>query len=215
VDLNLTDPDGTVTTPAPSSPDTTAFTAQQDRMRALANGESEPPAVPAPPRRATPDAQAEKPKRTRSPRKDAARTTSDVKPATPDKAAADVDYSDGAKSLVQSVWLGTAVIPFTQPYAAVLYGSADGLADALAEGAKHNETIRGWVSKSDDLWQLKLAGVAIGMGVQCFQVARDPKLREQARAATQKQLKETLKAQGIEIPEKAPAPPESADAPTS
>src|SRR5215469_16190602 len=177
----------------------------QDRLRAEANGEAPPEAPAAPPRRVA-QADDDKPKRTRTRKSaDTARTTNAAKPAEPAKA--DVDYSAGAIALVQNVWLGTALIPVTQPYAAVLAGQSDGLATALAEGAKHNETIRGWVSSDNaGMWKLQLAGIAVSMGMTCLQVARDPELRAELRAVTQTQLRVTLKAQGIEIPDKTPEP---------
>jgi hypothetical protein len=193
-------------TPTPVDPDTTAFARMQDRMRSEATGETPADSPPAPPKRAE-AAPAAPPKRGR-PRKDPAakpRTTVTAK-AAPAAPAADVDYTKGAQSLVSNVWLGLAMLPPTQAYAAVLSSGSDGMAAALAEGAKHNDTIRSWVDGgTDSMWKLQLAGAVVTMGVQCFHVARDPELRAKAQAATRKQLTDTLAAQGITLPAPAEA----------
>jgi hypothetical protein len=187
MDLKLTTPDGTVMQPAATTPDTGAFASLQDRMRTEATGDA-PADIPAPPKRTADPAAAQTPRRGRPPKTERARTTATAK-APVAQAVADVDYTAGAASLVANVWLGAALIPFTQPYAAVLSANSDSLAAALAEGAKHNETIRGWVQGGgESAWKLQLAGVAMAMGMQCLQLARDPEQREQARAVTKAQL---------------------------
>jgi hypothetical protein len=206
VELFPTTADGTAMTPAPVDPDTTGFARMQDRMRSAATGETPADSPAAPPKRAEADP-AGPPRRSR-PRKDPGakpRTTVTAK-AAPAAPAADVDYTKGAQSLVGNVWLGLAMLPPTQPYAAVLSAGSDGLAAALAEGAKHNDTIRSWVDGgTDSMWKLQLAGAVVTMGVQCFHVARDPKLRAEAQAATREQLGKALAAQGITLPAPAEA----------
>lgn len=205
MELSLTTADGSALTPTPVDPDTTGFSALQDRMRSTATGETSAEAPAAPPKRA--EADPDKPKRGR-PRKspaDKSRTTTTAQTA-PAEPAADADYTKGAQALVGNVWLGLAMLPPTQPCAAVLSAGSDNLAAALAEGAKHNESIRKWVSGgTDSMWKLQLAGAVVGMGVQCVQVMRDPELREKARAATQAELKKAFAAKGIDLPSPAEA----------
>lgn len=196
MDLQLTTPNGASMEPAAVSPDTTGFAQLQDRMRSEATGEATAE-VPAPPKRDETTAPAA-PKRTRARKESQARTTSEPPKDGP---KAEVDYGPAAQALIGNVWLGAAMIPVTQPYAAVLSASSDGVAGALAEGAKHNETIRGWLtSGTESTWKLQLAGVAVTMGMQCWQIARDPELRDQAREVTRAQLAEALRAKGIDVP---------------
>jgi hypothetical protein len=88
----------------------------------------------------------------------------------------------------------------------VIDANADELVSALAEGAKHNSTVRSFVSSGGNTWMLQLANVGISMGVQAFQLAKDKELRAEAAKVTKKKLREALKAQGIEIPEPASVP---------
>lgn len=113
------------------------------------------------------------------------------------------DYTDDARQLVGTVWTVAASVSVTQPYAIVIHGNADGLASALAEGAKHSETIRAWVSTGESSWILGLASVGVSMAMQGWQLARDPELRELAGAKTREQLKEALAVKGIVVDEPA------------
>ena len=157
----------------------------------------------APPKR-TPRTVAEpeqaKPRRGRPPKDEKARTA--------DKPAAEVkdDYTEDAQHLVGAVWTVTATIPFTQPYALVIEGNSDALSSALAEGAKHNTTIRAWVSSGQSSWMLGLASVGLTMGMQAFQLMKDPELRKEAAETTRAHLKAALVAKGIEVPEPAGVP---------
>lgn len=159
--------------------------------------------IPAPPKR-TDDPDKAKSRRGRPP-KDVRARTRDAQPgeARKDSKAAQPlkdDYTSDAQALVGGIWTVAASVPLTQPYAAVLAGSSDALAAALAAGAKQSETIRRLVSGGSGTWQLQLAAVGMSMGMQCLQIARDPELREKARESTRQQLREALAAQGIEVP---------------
>ena len=100
-----------------------------------------------------------------------------------------------------AVWTVTASLPPTQPYALVVETNADALAGALAEGAKHNATIRAFVSSGESSWLLGLAGVGLTMGMQAFQIMKDPELRGQCAATTREHLKAAMGAKGIEVQE--------------
>lgn len=161
-----------------------------------------------PPRRARPAAEAaaaEAPakRRGRPPKEDRARTVAQA-PAVKD------DYTDDARDLVGSVWTVAASIPYTQPYALVIEGNSDGLALALAEGAKHNTTIRSWVSAGQSSWMLALGSVGLTMGLQAYQLMRDPGMREKAAEATRASLRKAMAAKGITLPDAAPDVPVAA-----
>lgn len=162
-----------------------------------------------PPRRsasrpASPPAdETEAPKRSRGrPRKDPAeksRTTD--KPAEPVKD----DYTEDAQSTIGGLWVVAASISFTQPYALVLDANSDALVSALAEGAKHNSTVRRFIGAGGNTWMLQLASVGLSIGVQSIQLMGDAELREKARTATKAKLKGMMKEQGIDVPEAAAA----------
>lgn len=159
--------------------------------------DSDGPEESAPPRR-QPRAAAEdapKPRRGRQPKAEKSRTTE--KPA----AAVKDDYSEDAQNFVGTVWTVAASLPPSQPFALVLETNADGLVGALAEGAKHNATIRAFVSTGQSAWWLQLAGVTLTMGMQAAQIARDPELREQAAATTREHLKAAMGAKGVFVGE--------------
>lgn len=156
----------------------------------------------APPRRQPRQAPAEdtgKPKRGRPPKDEKSRTT--------DKTAAVVkdDYTEDAQNFVGTVWTVAASIPVTQPYALVVESNSDGLVLALAEGAKHNATIRSWVSTGQSSWMLGLASVGLSMGMQTWQLMSDPELRAEAAQTTREHLKAAMRAKGIQVPEPEPA----------
>lgn len=150
-------------------------------------GEQAPPRRPAPPADDSPA----KPRRGRPPKSEQSRTAD--KPA----AAVKDDYTSDAAQFVGGVWVVAASIPFTQPYAVVLDTNADPLVKSLAEGAKHSATIRAFVSSGDSSWVLGLASVTLTMGIQAFQIMRDPKLRAECAEASRKSLKEAIGAKSI------------------
>lgn len=148
----------------------------------------------APPKRApkTPAVDdAPRTRRTRQPKEEKARTAA----AVPVKD----DYTSGAQSFVGAVWTVTASLPPTQAYALVVESNSDALVSALAEGAKHNTTIRAFVNSGQSSWILGLASVGLSMGMQTYQLMRDPKLREQAAATTRAHLKEAMGAHGLDV----------------
>ncbi len=154
----------------------------------------------APPRRQKPAGEdAAKPRRGRPPKEEKARATD--KPAAPVKD----DYTADAQQAVGKVWAVMACLPPTQAYALVVEGNSDALAAALAEGAKHNETVRRFVAQGGNSWMLQLAGVGLTMGMQTYQLMRDPQLRREAAATTREHLKAAMAAQGIKVPEPAAA----------
>lgn len=141
-----------------------------------------------------------KPRRGRPPKEEKSRTT--------DKAAEPVkdDYTADAQSSVATLWTVAASIPVTQAYALVIEGNSDTLVSALAEGAKHNATIRKFVSSGGNTWALQLASVTATMGIQAYQLMRDPELRKEAAATTREHLKAAMRAKGIQVPEAADVP---------
>jgi hypothetical protein len=164
--------------------------------------DSDGPAEQAPPKRrraaAPEDGDAPKPRRTRQPKAEQARTAE----ATPVKD----DYTKDAQSFVGNVWAVSAAIPITQPYALVVEANSDGLASALAEGAKHNSTIRAFVHSGESSWILSLAGVGLTMATQTLQLMKDPELRAQSAATTREHLKDFMRAKGLKVPESADEP---------
>lgn len=149
----------------------------------------------APPKRQpAPAADAPDAPRTRRPRQtkeDKARTTAPV----PVKD----DYTQDAQSFVGAVWTVTASLPPTQPYALVVEANSDALVSALAEGAKHNSTIRAFVNSGQSSWILGLASVGLSMSMQTLQLLKDPELREQAAATTREHLKAAMGAKGLDV----------------
>ena len=137
-------------------------------------------------------------RRGRPPKAEQART------AKPEPALKD-DYTEDAQSSVVSLWAVTASIPFTQPYALVIEGNADALVPALAEGAKHNATIRKFISSGGNTWAIQLASVGVTMGMQAVQLMKDPELRKEAAETTREHLKAAMKAKGLQVPEPAAA----------
>lgn len=105
------------------------------------------------------------------------------------------DYTSDAQQVVTAAWTVAAALPPTQAVAYVLNTNADPLVAALAEGARHNETIRNALTgTSEHGWKLSLAVCALNMGLQTLQVMRDPKLREQAAEHTREQIAQVVKA---------------------
>ena len=157
-----------------------------------------------PDEQATPKRQ---PKAENAEEKPRARTSKADKARTTDKAAPVVkdDYTEDAGNFVGSVWTVAALFPASQPYALIVDANSDALAGALADGAKHNSTIRAFVDSGKSSWILALAGVGLNMGMQAYAMARDPELQAHARATTMASLKERLGAKGIEVPGNEPA----------
>lgn len=157
----------------------------------------------APPRRQPkPAAEAEqpKPRRGRPPKAEQSRTTEKTTAPVKD------DYTEDAGKFVGGIWVVTASIPFTQPYAVVVESNADPLVKSLAEGAKHNSTIRAWVTSGESSWILGLASVTVTMGMQAFSIMRDPVLRAECAEATRKSLKEAMGAKGLQVQDSADVP---------
>lgn len=149
----------------------------------------------APPKRAPKPAAEDAPRttRTRQPKAEKARTA--------DKSAVPVkdDYTDDAQKFVGTVWTVAASLPPTQPYALVVEANSDALSSALAEGAKHNSTIRAFVQSGESSWILGLASVGLSMGMQTYQLMRNPELRAQAAATTREHLKAAMGAKGLDV----------------
>lgn len=133
-------------------------------------------------------------RRTRQPKEDKARTA----PAVPVKD----DYTEDAQDLVGSVWTVAASIQYTQPYALVIESNSDALVGALADGAKQNATVRAFVSSGKSSWMLTLASVSLNMGMQAWQIAKDPELQERARAITVEHLKAAIGAKNLDVQER-------------
>lgn len=192
----LTDPAGAPVDTSPLDKDAV------DAQFALAMNDDSPDDQ-APPKRAPRPAASEdapRPRRGRPPKDDKARA--DAKAATPVKD----DYTGDAQQFVGGIWVVTASIPLTSPYAVVVESNADPLVKSLAEGAKHNATIRAFVTSGESSWILGLASVTVTMGMQGFQIMRDPVLRAECAAATKKSLKEALGAKGLQPHQDDPQP---------
>ena len=84
----------------------------------------------------------------------------------------------------------------------MVYTNSDALAKSLAEGAKHNATIRAFVASGESTWIIGLASVGLSMGLQTVQLVKDPKLRAEAAAKTREQLKEAIGAKALAGAEK-------------
>ncbi len=166
--------------------------------------DSDGPDEQAPPKKAprtAPDAgDTPKPRRGRPPKAEQSRTT--------EKTAAPVkdDYTADAQQLVGAVWTVAASLPPTQAYALVIEGNSDALVSALAEGAKHNSSIRSFVAAGESSWILGLASVSVGMTLQMYQLMRDPALREQAAATTREHLQAAMGAKASFAGESADVP---------
>jgi hypothetical protein len=186
----LETPDGKPVDVTPVDPDEV-----NRRFEAAMNDDG--PDAQAPPKRQlriVPDGDAPKPRRGRQPRAEKSRTADQ-----PAKAAADVkdDYTADAQQFVGGVWTVMASISLTQPYALVVENSSDALVSSLAEGAKRNATVRAFVSSGESSWMLGLGSTVIGMGMQAYQLMKDPALRKEAAEVTRQHLREAMDAKGI------------------
>ena len=150
--------------------------------------------------------EAEKPKRryTRKSKEEKSRTV-DAAP----KVDVKTDYTADAQQLIGGVWTVAASISVTQPYALILEANSDALVTALAEGAKHNASIRAFVSTGEYSWMIGLASATISMGLQAWQMMKDPELRAQAAAVTREHLKEANGAKSIQVQDTADVPAEA------
>lgn len=208
----LTAPDGQVVdTPAAGDPGAVDPAAvERDFSRALAA--EDPGSVQGPPKRPG-DGQDQdgKPRRRGRPPKDPADRARVTKAPPP---AADVDYTEAAAGLVTLGWATVAAIPYTTPFAAVIDANAEQLTGALANGAKHNEKIRGALERAaaggGGVYALQLAAVGVNMTMQCLEIVRDPATRAAATEATRAKFGAFLAAQGVKVPEQA-----AADAPAA
>lgn len=139
---------------------------------------------------------AEKAARAKEPPKRRGRPPKDEQARTSSKPAAEVvkaDYTEDAQAAVSTVFTVAAVLPPTQPLAYVILQSSEALAKSLAEGAKHNATVRRLVSGGSDAgWKLQLAACGIQMAMATAQVYRDPQLREKASGVVQATLSKML-----------------------
>ena len=140
------------------------------------------PDLPAPPKREPVPDDGKKPAEKRAPR-----AAQKPRPkSAPDPKA---DYSEPARELVTGAWTLTAAIPYTAPYAVVIADNAAALAPALAEGAKHSEVIRQWVSGTgENVWKVHLGLVAAQMCMTAWQIAKNPDLRKACAERTQAEL---------------------------
>jgi hypothetical protein len=192
--------------------------AAQDFARAMAAPVTD---VPAPPKmtdeqKADIEAKKAEPKRRGRPPK-AERARIEAK-ATPE-VLTPKDYSEALDGALTGVWVATAGLPFTTPYAAVIAANKAGLVGALNAGANQNAKVRMYVEKytggGGGLWQMQLAVVGAQMGMQTLQLMKDKELRDQAAASTRAQLQQWLTANGLvsaQAPEDA-APEGSPDEP--
>jgi hypothetical protein len=141
----------------------------------------------------------EPPRRQRKPREQKAPSP----PSSRGKSAGPVkdDYTADAAKLVQATWMVMASVGPTQPYALPVAGNADAWTAGLADGAKHNSTIRRIVDGTgESSWMLTLAAAGLSTSMQMYQIMKDPELRREAGETTKKQLREIMKAQGIDMP---------------
>lgn len=188
-----------------------------DREFSRAMSTDEPGGIQAPPRRQEKPAAAEaaKPRGRGRPRKDP-----DAKPRVTQKApeppagAAPVDYDEAAASVVTLGWATLAGVPWTTPYACVVDANAPQLAGALANGARQNAKIAGFLDRAmtggGGVWALQMASVGANMAVQTLELMRDPDLRRFATEQTRTKFRTWLKANGVEIPDEQPAEAQSA-----
>jgi hypothetical protein len=174
---------------------------EQDFARAMSAPVAD---VPAPPRM-TPEAKAEVEKakaeprrRGRPPKADRARVET---PPAPSEPLPPKDYTEALDGALTGVWVATAGLPFTTPYAAVIAANKAALVGALNAGANQNPKVRAAVEKytggGGGLWQMQLAVIGAQMGMQTMQLMRDPELRKQASESTRAQLHQWLKVNGL------------------
>jgi hypothetical protein len=175
--------------------------------------ESAKPDVPAPPRMTPEDkaavekAKAEPKRRGRPPKNDRARVET---PPAPSEPLPPKDYTEALDGALTGVWVATAGLPFTTPYAAVTTANKAALVGALNAGANQNPKVRAAVEKytggGGGLWQMQLAVIGAQMGMQTMQLMKDPELRKQASESTRTQLHEWLTANGLVPSEQDSAP---------
>jgi hypothetical protein len=118
------------------------------------------------------------------------------------------DYTEALDGALTGVWVATAGLPFTTPYAAVIAANKAGLVGALNAGANANPKVRAQVEKytggGGGLWQMQLAVVGAQMAMQTMQLMKDKDLRDQAAESTRTQLHTWLTANGLVAEQEAP-----------
>lgn len=111
------------------------------------------------------------------------------------------DYSQALDGALTGLWVTTASVPFTTSYAVILDVNKAGLVPVLNQAANSSPTARRYVEKwtggSGGMWAVSLAVIGANMGIQTYQLSRDPKLREQMATHQRAKLQEWAKAQGI------------------
>jgi hypothetical protein len=175
---------------------------EQDFARAMASDPDGTEATDLPKKTPEPEAEKAAPKRRRRPNKNERARTAKTAPADQ---KSDKDFSDDLVGLTSAVWLATASVPFTQPYAAVLKLNQPQLVNSLNAAAQNNAKVRAQIEKftsgGGGLWAMQLAVCGANMAMQSWQVMTDPQLRAQMAESTRNDLKDFLKAQGMVIPE--------------
>lgn len=212
----LVTPEGTpVKAEIPTSPNGQPVDREAvDREFSRAMASEDPGSVQPPPPRDD-QSQAEPPKRPRGrPRKDE-KSRTEQPPQLPQKV--DTDYTEAVAGLTTLAWATLAGIPYTTPYAAVIDANQVQLIDALNKAAQNNAAIREQIEKlaagGGGVWAIQLAAVGANMTIQTLQLVRDPELRKEAAAVTQKKFRAFLSAQGIQLPDEQPQ--EAAHAPAA
>jgi len=145
------------------------------------------------------EARTEKPKRGRPSKADQARTTSkapaDKKPLAPRDFTADLD------ALGNGLWLGLSQLPATAPYAALLHMQQPAIVAAVNAGAQVNPSVRNFCDKltsgTGNAWALQLGVVAVNVGLQGMQLARNPELRAQLAQANSVAVAQFIEQMGV------------------
>lgn len=110
------------------------------------------------------------------------------------------DYTAEAQTVVSSAWTVMAMLPVAQPFAYAVSANSEALIAGLAQGAKHNETIRQIVAgPAENAWAITLAAAVANIGMTAYSIGRDPELSAKAREATVMQLKKLAGSQAEEL----------------
>lgn len=126
------------------------------------------------------------------------------------------DYTDDIGAALSMAWMGMASIPFTRAHAAIVRAHTPALVPAWNTAAQHNATIRGYIEKmSGDgnlAWVIPVTVVTTPLVIGMWQVTRDPQLRAELAAQTEKEfrafIREQAQAAGIDLGEELPLPDE-------
>jgi hypothetical protein len=121
------------------------------------------------------------------------------------------DYTDDIGGALTMVWMGFAAVPWTKAHAAVIRMYTPQMAPAWNTAAQQNATIRRYVKKLSGegswSWVLPVTIVTTPLIAGFWQVTRDPDLRRQLTAQTEKDfamfLQEQAKAAGMSMAEDA------------